>query len=248
MVNDITYYTHNKFFQQSRIERHTIKFHELTFLISGEMTYFVDGVKYEMSSGDIIYLPAGSIRQREVGQVLNDYVSINFHATDTLPLDPLSKNCINNELKMLLNCMETMYSSRMSDSSKKKISYLLEAVVIQISDNLAESYSTSSLSNIITTYLYSHYQEKITLKSISQFTYFSAAYCESEFKRQIGKSIIQYLLDIRIEEAKRLLFESSMSCSRIAMAVGFEDANYFSRIFKKKTGYSPLEYRNYTGI
>jgi YesN/AraC family two-component response regulator len=211
------------------------------------MTYYVDNVKYEMSSGDIIYVPAGSIRQREVGKVLNDYFSINFHSSEPLPLENLSKNCINNEVKMLLGYIEAIYSSRMPETSRKKISYILEAIVMQISDNLAESI-TSSLSNTIVEYLYSHYQERITLKDISQMTYFSAAYCESEFKRQMGTSIIQYLLDIRIEEAKRLLSESSMSCSRIANAVGFEDANYFSRIFKKKTGYSPIGYRRFSSI
>ena len=247
MIGDITYYTHNKFSLQSHIERHTIKFHELTFLINGEMTYYVDNVKYEMSSGDIIYVPAGSIRQREVGKVLNDYFSINFHSSEPLQLEYLSKNCINNELKILLAYIETIYSSRMADTSKKKIAHVLEAIVLQISDNLTETV-TSSLSNIIVTYLNNHYQERITLKDISQITYFSAAYCESEFKRQMGTSIIQYLLDIRIEEAKRLLSESSMSCSRIANAVGFEDANYFSRIFKKKTGYSPIGYRRFSSL
>jgi two-component system response regulator YesN len=135
----------------------------------------------------------------------------------------------------------------MADTSKKKIAHVLEAIVLQISDNLTETV-TSSLSNIIVTYLNNHYQERITLKDISQMTYFSAAYCESEFKRQMGTSIIQYLLDIRIEEAKRLLSESSMSWSRIANAVGFEDANCFSRIFKKKTGYSPIGYRRFSSL
>ena len=248
MINDITYYTHNKFFQQSPIERHTIRFHELTLLISGEMVYYVDGVRYDLCSGDIIYLPSGSVRQREIGQALNDYVSINFHCTECLPLEPLSKNSINNELKMLLNCMDSMYSSRLSELSKNKMCHLLEAMVIHIAETISDKSNSSSLSSIITSYLYSHYQNKITLKDISQLTYFSAAYCESEFKRQMGKSIIQYLLDIRVEEAKRLLSESSMSCSRIAAAVGFDDANYFSRIFKKKTGYSPLKYRSFAII
>ena len=247
MIVDVTYYRHNKFSQQSNIERHTIKVHELTFLISGEMTYYVDDVRCDMSSGDIVYVPAGSVRQREIKDVSNDYISVNFHSTEALPIEYLSKNCINNELKMLLNCIESMYSLRMSESSKKKICHLLEALTIQISDNLAESIE-SSLANIIVSYLNAHYQERITLKDISQLTYFSTAYCESEFKSQMGRSIIQYLLDIRIEEAKKLLAESSLSCSRIANAVGFEDANYFSRVFKKKTGYSPLVYRNLAAL
>jgi hypothetical protein len=84
------------------------------------MTYYVDNIKYEMSSGDIIYVLAGSIRQREVGNILNDYFSIIFHSSEPLQLENLSKNCINNELKMLLGYIEAIYSSRMPETSRKK--------------------------------------------------------------------------------------------------------------------------------
>ena len=86
-------------------------------------------------------------------------------------------------------------------------------------------------------------KEIAELLHISQATYFSVAYCESEFRKAFGKSIIHYLIDIRISEAKNLLMETSMPCSVIAKIVGFDDANYFSRIFKKRIGFSPQQYR-----
>ncbi len=246
MIEAITYYTHNKFNSQSKIERHIIKFHELTILLSGEMTYYVNDEKYIMTSGDIIYISSGSIRRREMSAGTNDYVSINFHSDENLPLEILSRGCINNELKILINYFDSIYSKPTPQIHRQKLSMVLSALIMQISDNLAEK-SNSSLSTLISSYLAYHYREKITLQEISELTYFSAAYCESEFRKHMGKSIIQYLIDLRIEEAKRLLAESSMSCSRIAGAVGFDDANYFSRIFKKRTGYSPLRYREFVG-
>ena len=95
----------------------------------------------------------------------------------------------------------------------------------------------------IANYLSRHYSEKLTLDDISRETFFSVAYCECEFRKAFGKSIINYLIDLRISEAKRLLTETSMSCSVIANMVGFDDANYFSRVFKKRIGLSPLRYR-----
>ena len=80
MISEITYFTHNKFASHRKIEKHEIKFSELTFLISGEMIYYVNGVRHPISGGDIIYVPSGSVRQRETGDVPNDYVSINFHS------------------------------------------------------------------------------------------------------------------------------------------------------------------------
>ena len=246
MIGEITYFSHNKFATQKQIERHEIKFNELTFLISGEMTYYVNDVKHILTSGDIIYLPPGSIRQREIGDVLNDYLSINFHSDSPLDFDTIVKNCINNEVKLLLNYFESAFSSPSTDS-QAKLRLVLETLIMQITDNLYDSY-TSPLSAEIISFISSHYTEKITLNDISQATFYSAAYCENEFKKTTGKSIINYLIDVRVNAAKKLLAESSMSCSRIAAAVGFEDANYFSRIFKKRTGYSPLKYRDFSGL
>jgi YesN/AraC family two-component response regulator len=244
MIGEITYFSHNKFATQKQIERHEIKFNELTFLISGEMTYYINDVKHVIKSGDIIYVPSGSIRQREIGDVLNDYLSINFHADNPLEFETVLNNCINNEVKLLLNYFETAYSSPSTDR-QAKLKLALETLILQITDNLYDSY-TSPLSAEIISFISSHYTEKITLNDISQATFYSAAYCENEFKKTTGKSIINYLIDVRVNAAKKLLAESSMSCARIAAAVGFEDANYFSRIFKKRTGYSPLRYRDFT--
>ena len=69
-------------------------------------------------------------------------------------------------------------------------------------------------------------------------------YCDIIFKRETGQSIIGYLTDQRIIEAKKLLIDSLLSLKEVAENVGFEDYNYFSRIFKKKTGYTPTQFRN----
>ena len=245
MIGEITYFSHNKFASQTRIERHEIKFNELTFLFSGEMTYIVNGVEHVITSGDIIYVASDSIRQRDIGDVPNDYLSINFHSDTPLEFDTVLKNCINNEIKLLLSYFESAYSSPSTDR-QTKLKLALETLILQITDNLYDNY-TSPLSAEIISFISSHYTERITLNDISQATFYSAAYCENEFKKTTGKSIINYLIDVRVSAAKKLLAESSMSCARIATAVGFDDANYFSRIFKKRTGYSPLKYRDFTG-
>ncbi|MBR3878917.1 MAG: helix-turn-helix transcriptional regulator [Clostridia bacterium] len=243
MINQITYFTHNKFAPHRSIEHHTIKFSELTFLISGEMVYYVDNVKYAISSGDIIYVPSGSLRRRETGECLNDYVSINFHSESRLDVDIVQRKSINDEVKYLLNYFEAAYYASSKDRNNK-LKLALETLVLQLKDNEFDSYQ-SSLSSEIISYIHRHYAHRITLDDISKATFYSAAYCENEFKKTTGKSIINYLIDIRIGEAKKLLEETSMSCADIAAAVGFEDANYFSRVFKKRTGYSPLRYRDY---
>jgi len=244
MILDIAYYTHNKYQEIRSIERHEIKFHELTFLFDGEMTYYINDEMYHMVSGDIIYIPAGSMRQRITSGNSNDYISINFHSLDKMPLKYLSKNSINAEIKLLLSYFDSIFQvSYLSDINQNKMIYALEALVCQISDNMNKNHA-SSLANNIANFLSNHYREKITLDIVSREMFFSAVYCESEFRKYMGKSIINYLIDIRVGEAKKLLKDTSMSCANIASVVGFDDANYFSRVFKKRTGYSPLQYRS----
>jgi len=73
--------------------------------------------------------------------------------------------------------------------------------------------------------------------------FFSPLYCEIIFKRYTGTSIIKYLIQQRIERAKALLLDGTLSLKAIAIAVGFEDYNYFSRVFKRATGTSPKQYK-----
>ena len=241
MIEDIFYYRHNKYGPQKNIDSHQIKFHELTFLVDGKMSYYVDGEKYDMGSGDIIYVPAGSMRQRDIGDGHNDYVSINFHAHSRLALKNHISKGITDEIELLLKYFDTEHKNP-TVINHNKLNFILEAMIMQIADNIMAS-SKISLSTQIANYLMRHYSEHISLEDISNETFFSVAYCESEFRKEFGKSIIHYLIDLRISEAKKLLCETSLPCSVIATMVGFDDANYFSRIFKKRIGVSPLKYR-----
>ena len=63
------------------------------------------------------------------------------------------------------------------------------------------------------------------------------------FKREMGTSFLQYLLDLRIEAAKELLAHSNRKIYQIAEETGFGDASYFSYCFRQRCGLSPKEYR-----
>lgn len=72
----------------------------------------------------------------------------------------------------------------------------------------------------------------------------SASYLSELCKRYVGKTTQQVLLDRIILEAKRLLKYSTLSIKEIAFKLGYDDPSYFSRLYKSKTGESPLSYRS----
>ncbi len=92
-------------------------------------------------------------------------------------------------------------------------------------------------------FLDEHYTEKITLDSLSAAFYIDKFYLSKIFKDAYGATINSYILSKRITQAKRLLRFTDLSVDEIGSRVGMNDANYFSRSFKKLEGISPSEYR-----
>ena len=92
-------------------------------------------------------------------------------------------------------------------------------------------------------YLDKHYMEEITLDMIAEKYYFNASYFSTIFKNYFGKSFSNYLIEIRMKKAKELLVSSDEKIKEITNKVGYNDANYFIRAFKKYYGYTPEEYR-----
>ncbi len=88
------------------------------------------------------------------------------------------------------------------------------------------------------------YNEKIYIGELAEQSGLSPAQMRKIFHKVNGVSPREYLISKRINEAKYFLEEGKLSVSEIAEKVGYENVNYFSRIFKKKTGMSPTEYRS----
>ncbi|MZQ85358.1 response regulator [Paenibacillus sp. 5J-6] len=92
-------------------------------------------------------------------------------------------------------------------------------------------------------YLEEHYMEDLSMEMIAKRYFFSPAYFSGLFKVQTSLTFTEFLLGLRIEKAKTFLGDSDRKVSEVAFAVGFRDAGYFTRIFKRETGLSPEEYR-----
>lgn len=91
-------------------------------------------------------------------------------------------------------------------------------------------------------YLSEHYPERITLETLAASQNISISQLKRIFKEHTGDSVIPYLTALRIKEAKRLIQESSLNFSQIAVAVGYDNIYYFSSVFKKHTGMTLTEY------
>lgn len=106
-----------------------------------------------------------------------------------------------------------------------------------------KSKETESLMKRIERYVKQNYNTDLTVNDICKEFGCSRSYFSHTWSSLVGKSFREYLLDLRLDNAKRLLDLSSLNVTEIAFSVGFSDSNYFSSIFKKRHGVSPLAYR-----
>lgn len=92
-------------------------------------------------------------------------------------------------------------------------------------------------------YIEDHYQENITIETLSSLVHLNKYYFSHNFTKQFGTSPIHYLLTRRIDESKHLLAYTNHSLSSISQIVGFSSPSYFSQVFKRTTSILPQEYR-----
>ncbi len=92
-------------------------------------------------------------------------------------------------------------------------------------------------------YINSHFDENINLTNICKYAGVSKNYFCNLFKKETDKNIWDYLTDIRISNAKKLLESTDLKNYEISLKIGYEDTAYFSKLFKKTTGLTPREYR-----
>lgn len=96
-------------------------------------------------------------------------------------------------------------------------------------------------------YIHAHYAEKITLEEMARRVYLSPAYFSRVFKEETGEAFTAYLNRVRIDRSKELLRHKSIRLTDIALLVGFEDQSYYSKVFKKLEGITPLRFRESEG-
>ncbi len=126
----------------------------------------------------------------------------------------------------------------------------LEDILRQTSIDLTNRvhlYNSNSIKQSVKSavrYIEENYNSPLTLSEVAENVFLSTYYLSRMFKKELGKSFVDYLNEYRIEQSKKLLRETHYKAYEIAELVGINDAHYFSRLFKKHEGITPTVYRD----
>ena len=133
--------------------------------------------------------------------------------------------------------------------SIKEMKTAVADVVVQIMEELEEKKKNQKRKPVrdAVQYIEKHYAEDISLEIVAEQVNLNAVYFSNIFKKETGENFVDYLHKYRIEIAKTALREEDTPIIHIAYNVGYRDAKYFSKLFKKYVGIKPTDYRKIYG-
>lgn len=242
--------------------------YELYYLRSGKRYYFIKDKTYLVDAGTLVF-----IRKFDIHSTANyenegyERILINFNDDFIMPLlSAIGEEDLFERFKgaagiikftdenkdicehLLMHMLEE-YEKNNNNSSTYLKSLLLSLfmfiraqkkdVPLPTESNVASRKAISDIAG----YINNNYFENITLESISSKFYISPYYFSRSFKRITGFGFKEYLNNVRIKEAKKMLSSSKMNITDISSAVGYQSPTNFGRVFMKITGMSPTQYR-----
>ncbi len=240
-----------------KLESHP--YFEVYFLLEGERTIIVQDEILTAKAGTALIIPPFTPHRTEGGPYrrINAYVSPKSLDEDTLayltdnqaPLVFLLRGNETSTPYSLLSAACSMNKEKSKNAVEFKkgffyslLFYLKKCTPVRLEGGRSLSRTDEQLRRVIT-YLHEHWEEKITIADLCQKFFFTKSNLCKKFKRTMDCSISDYLLFVRLNKAKDLLFNTDEEIQRIADACGFSSLNYFSLTFKQKIGVSPTAYR-----
>ncbi len=136
------------------------------------------------------------------------------------------------------------YLATVFNSNEKTIRYYLTEAVRYICENIESSDDDNqALLKEARHYMLEHFDQDIKVEEVASKLFVSQSYLSKKFKDTFGETCSDFIIRTRIEKAIEFLENTKMSVKEIAYEVGYDDPNYFCRIFKKKTGHVAGDFR-----
>lgn len=249
---------------------HTHDFLEIIYVYKGESEQVIDDRKYHVSTGDALFVNYGSTHKFTAKRgfkyaniiIKPEYIHKSLCGVENaFALLTISDFCefseiVNKEkchmrfqeeeqntLESLLNLLQTESAVRNAGGEvivRSCVDIILTLVFRKMSLNL---YDRMYLDDDLLEYIRTNCSEMLTLKRTAAMCFYNPSYFSRAFKEFTGKTFSSYLTDCRIERACDLLQNTDSKIETIIEKCGFSDRTRFFKVFTKKTGVSPLQFR-----
>ncbi|MBT2722757.1 helix-turn-helix domain-containing protein [Bacillus sp. ISL-46] len=231
-----------------------IPYNVLILVVQGRVQYTISGKQITAEKGDILYIPSTTVRagkNHESGphQKYTAIFTLNENEIPTNPF-PIDQNFFHlktRSFEYVKNRFERLYFD--IRGKKKHRDFICLGILQELIGLFAQELEVPSIApikvkyaQIIERFLLENYRKSIEIEQLAKLIHRSPGYTISVFKEVVGHSPIKYIHQLRILEACNLLVNTDMTVVAISEYLGYYDTSYFSRMFKKLTSLSPMEY------
>lgn len=236
-------------------------YYELYFLLDGTRDVFFEDKLFILPKNSICVFPPFCMHKTEGGPYkrVNVYISRDllnpneeaflngFTSSVAFQIEDENRETFFSLLKQAATIKDTTpFKKSYVLAFTKTILYMLQSyrlTPVSHSATLVQPKRNDPFILKIVSYINEHYAENLTLESIGKLFFISKNTLCKRFHAVMNCSVMEYCLHVRLNEAKHLLSTTNKSLDAIAEQCGYASANYFSLIFKRKIGLSPLNYR-----
>ena len=178
------------------------------------------------------------------GETVTGFISVSGYSSDNERVNLADiAGKFGYSVEVLSKCYASLHSFNLD---KKRLDTLVLPLVRMLElayMNEEKQPKDETLITRVCRYIKQNYAQDLTSEDICRKFFCSRSHFSHTFKRETGETVREYLIGIRLGHAKRLLKYSKLTVTEIALSVGFNDANYFSNVFKKRVDISPTAYR-----
>ncbi len=229
---------------------YTEDFPGFVFPISGKLRFSIDGEEYTFTPGKVIHGGA-KMDLVELGEDTEswEYILLHYEVLDE-DLDDFKLTHFDLDIEntpRLHKILEELWEYSFQDDSiskfKTKVLFyrLMEEVFSCI--KIGDDTKAQDLYKKVAEYIHKHYKEQIDVPRLAEIFEVNRNRLYYVFKKYSGMGPGQYLLNYRLSRAREIIFVENLGIQEISESVGFNDPFYFSRVFKKKYGKAPRDYR-----
>jgi two-component system response regulator YesN len=143
--------------------------------------------------------------------------------------------------KTMWNCQQSIWELNAYHKVNEQLDELAQLIIEKI--KTARFSNGKVIIDGVRQYLDQHYANEISLALLSELFHINSAHLSESFKSHVGQNFSDYLVNVRMEKAIEFLKDKQLKIIDIANLVGFSNSGYFSTVFKKHFGQTPVEYR-----
>lgn len=216
--------------------------HEVIYFLKGKGTASVGGIEHPVSPHRYSIVPP-DVEHVERLESDGEILFIGFHADQMLP-EQCSGIYADKSIRVLpqLEAILREYKGQHTGYKMAAEAFLQLFLVEHLRENKKDSKECRDL-NYVKTYLEQYYGQRIDFRGLALQTGYSYDYFRHVFKSRYGLSPQEYLIDIRLEQAKNMLQCTSLSCTQIAASCGFSNSAQMTMMIKRKFCKTPMALR-----